>query len=1770
MFNATFTHWELSSCSRFAARAILFGWVALSGMARWPPRAAFAAVVALACLVCVALGHGEQVDFNFEWHPHETYTYRVDTKWWLSTGAGRAIDASQTEDHGWSPPVGPDNHGMRCTLSIHPEVREQWPAGPPDDHREPNAWLLRFSVRFCVPLRSRFHGSYNALPRPAEVDLDDDPAARRLRTPFYVIRTDDGLVRRLLFFGNETVSSRNFKRGMTAFLSFVDPMQASVGTVRDTAGRVLREARVRSYSSIDQDENGIYMADYTLLPGTQAPSLQLRRSVSHKTLLASAGDRANEARARRGEPTPRALHFRTTTATLSPGHALEASVLGRRAASAEEASLASSHHLAKVVTRAVHATDASNAAPTSSGNTQRAATAAERERGPPEHDEAHVVLKDPPVQYVESVAQLWSITRDPEAAETRPIPSVVGRAADGSGRRLHALTRLEDAVGSTVPDEMDDEAHRMLKAAARHYLDATATVTDAGVPRRLLSVEDAADDLVLFDVSPTAHVTKRGVHDIPPEHDRVDTFTEAGLDENGEPLSVPSDIVDEYLQCAEAVRGGEEGGHKVARCLLDMMGHVDRNPEVLSVVLDMLDPNTLEELQEHFAHATQALLAVASANGNDASQAAMCKLLLSIEHETPEVKSYVEAHDFLFVVDAITEVVEPTDATIDCLHESLQQHEDHQDQYHQVLLGLGSLGRSYTDDHPQHRRILRTLEARFDAAVEANQAVEAEFARHLQSAQEQIARMPAEEWHMWMCRANHVDRREWAETWERASPAQRAEYEDHTTDVIAHIIAGNNGGDDGYGIRHDYSRPARRLRPTPARGFSWDTRTEEEIAEQEGGITMLPADEGHNAALIDVLTVQATDLRYAVQALANLGHHSSAPRVLSLTSHRKLAVRAFAVHALHALPCPASRRVLLSVLEDPMEDPMLRASAADALGEWPEEHLYADDHVVLRAALRHLATNDGVDWGDCETECAALCTTRSIAHCDRACSRECKSAAYLETAVVSLLQHRWRLSTEDMVSDEEVHDAARRLAARASETLPPQAAYDEHHDLHQRGARRLFKLLEVLEEIFRYTKFDFRAGFQQDWKLSVGKKSVVGAFAGAGLKNIMEINVGIFAGFFAIDIDNWATARVYMLGFALDFFDAKAAFIAGMSYVNKAAGQLLANAQSALGNVANALRELPGRAIGYIMEFRKRLTSVSDKVNHYLTKGEEFVAMASSYGDVGNVVQALALHGLQKLEAYVTSLIAKYDVVSVAKQLATDAYERSVGLLTAPDSPLTTVLNFLDDLDAFLTKVVAFRDTLQDTFNMITGRILRFPHQVRQAVAVAMKPINKVVEGLEELEKARVAMGEQIQTTIDMAEDMLDFEPQVHDLVEQHVSNYTAMLAPVQEQIIEVRTVVETIHAVSSAAGLGIDSMRTTLLSYMRSLVPDAKAVILAEGEKSVGALRSTAIERLGSVLGTFNASAAGESGETLANSALSQVPALLETVQSVGAGAASFLDGAGGGSPLQKALDVVREGVAGSATGVLGDLNSVVADFVAGFNEDASPVGIAQGSVKDRVMEVLASLAEDVMPAALDAVSSRLAASMDGSVGDVVAEITRVFLAIREAWERVIPQFKDLMMPRVDASEVEPGSGWGLDKGALELGDDGSMKSLWTAALAEASAQLQRLTPDFAGGISAAALNAVKDMFRGLPQLDKGAFGVALQSALRDAVEATVRRVAADAKVAGVDALEAVWADVVAVVQGIGTPALVTDVVSTVNQIAEDLADEIGSTGLRSVLTAF
>ena len=131
------------------------------------------------------------------------------------------------------------------------------------------------------------------------------------------------------------------------------------------------------------------------------------------------------------------------------------------------------------------------------------------------------------------------------------------------------------------------------------------------------------------------------------------------------------------------------------------------------------------------------------------------------------------------------------------------------------------------------------------------------------------------------------------------------------------------------------------------------------------------------------------------------------------------------------------------------------------------------------------------------------------------------------------------------------------------------------------------------------------------------------------------------------------------------FLEAKAAFAGGMSYVNKAAGELLGNAQAVLGNIVGGVRSLPGafervdtlayrrtltlavavcpgRVIGYIMEFHNKLDEVRQKANAYISKGETFVAVAIQFKDIGATIRRFALEALEALGAKVREVIAKY------------------------------------------------------------------------------------------------------------------------------------------------------------------------------------------------------------------------------------------------------------------------------------------------------------------------------------------------------------------------------------------------------------------------------------------------------------------------------------------------------------------------------------------------
>lgn len=231
----------------------------------------------------------EGADVACGWEQGRVHTYQVDTKWWLASNSGAGLSDTDV-DEGWAPPTGPENHGVRCHVSVQPVAREAWPPasvggaadeapGTPtgadftsgsDGAAAANAWLFRVWVRHCTPLKARFEGEYVPMPRPAQEALDSDVDHRRLATPFFLTRGDDGTVRRLYFFANETLPTRNFKRGAVAFMSFKHPPpEAHAAVARALKGEHVGEAAGGRdagrrpaapevpYLTVDQDENGM-------------------------------------------------------------------------------------------------------------------------------------------------------------------------------------------------------------------------------------------------------------------------------------------------------------------------------------------------------------------------------------------------------------------------------------------------------------------------------------------------------------------------------------------------------------------------------------------------------------------------------------------------------------------------------------------------------------------------------------------------------------------------------------------------------------------------------------------------------------------------------------------------------------------------------------------------------------------------------------------------------------------------------------------------------------------------------------------------------------------------------------------------------------------------------------------------------------------------------------------------------------------------------------------------------------------------------------------------------------------------------------------------------------------------------------------------------------------------------------------------------------------------------------------------------------------------
>ena len=223
------------------------------------------------------------------WQAGVRYEYTVDSRSWRAPADDDTpVPLPPTLVERFNPPVGPQNFGFRCHIHLSPVQREQWPSSSvnsgapshhvaPERHGEPsegpnpsrdgttdpsasamesNAWLVRGELHSCTQTRSRFHGPFIVVAGGSDAN-HADPVVKHAGTPFYFVHSDDGRLRELYFFGNETLRSRNFKRGMVSFLNLVRPESIAKGN--GDVFRRLHPESVLKYQAVDHDEQGVYV-----------------------------------------------------------------------------------------------------------------------------------------------------------------------------------------------------------------------------------------------------------------------------------------------------------------------------------------------------------------------------------------------------------------------------------------------------------------------------------------------------------------------------------------------------------------------------------------------------------------------------------------------------------------------------------------------------------------------------------------------------------------------------------------------------------------------------------------------------------------------------------------------------------------------------------------------------------------------------------------------------------------------------------------------------------------------------------------------------------------------------------------------------------------------------------------------------------------------------------------------------------------------------------------------------------------------------------------------------------------------------------------------------------------------------------------------------------------------------------------------------------------------------------------------------------------------
>ena len=409
------------------------------------------------------------------------------------------------------------------------------------------------------------------------------------------------------------------------------------------------------------------------------------------------------------------------------------------------------------------------------------------------------------------------------------------------------------------------------------------------------------------------------------------------------------------------------------------------------------------------------------------------------------------------------------------------------------------------------------------------------------------------------------------------------------------------------------------------------------------------------------------------------------------------------------------------------------------------------------------------------------------------------------------------------------------------------------------------------------------------------------------------------------------------------------------------------------------------------------------------------------------------------LSATDVSSFCSGDLLEISASATTDATAATEALVTGSDSALQRTVEMADDLQQFLSELAVFQGSVMSIAAILDGRAVNVSQSLRSAVGTAVPAITRIVPALDALAHAAELVGEQRTATSRLPGHSAELSAVTGALNPADADSYDWLHGRIVEQLGKLQTVVDTVAALAARGGIDLHSMKVTLTSLMRSLVPAAKERILTDGQLAGRRLQQSLASRVDGILARLDTALA------VANADSEAVASVASAAPTIGgartAAVASVTDLASPTTSRVAAGDLEytiaqMNALASQVSGSVFDLISVLGKPDSQLLNAQNAVGVAAGAEVERH-------ASYTMSQGLTGVAQLISDALDEAVDETHDSLTQRLENLDAEWlAAVSTSATELMYPSADVFTPTSASVWqrGVEDISRQLVDESNV----------------------------------------------------------------------------------------------------------------------------------